>query len=71
MVQYVDLLVILSLLFPFFAEGYNFFLPFYKEKLEPTAEEDLLHLRVNRSFLGLDVVILKKCLHIENTQQWI
>ncbi|XP_068557690.1 receptor-interacting serine/threonine-protein kinase 1 [Cebidichthys violaceus] len=30
---------------PTFEEGYNFFLPFYTEKLEPHVEEDLLDLR--------------------------
>lgn len=34
--------------FPFFfAESYEFFLPFYMEKLEPHVEEDLLELMVN------------------------
>lgn len=47
---YVDFLVTLTLPFSFLVEGYNLFLPFYKEKLEPHVEEDLLNLRVNVYF---------------------
>lgn len=35
------------ILFPLLAECYDSFLPFYKEKLEPLVEDDLIHLRVN------------------------
>lgn len=48
----------LLLIFPFLTEGYNVFLPFYMEKLEPHVEEDLLDLRVNIFSLEFDVVIL-------------
>ncbi|XP_040000393.1 receptor-interacting serine/threonine-protein kinase 1 isoform X2 [Xiphias gladius] len=50
---------------PTFKEGYNFFLPFYKEKLEPTAEEDLLHLR--KLYEGPDELVEKmKSLSLTN-----
>ncbi|XP_018532023.1 receptor-interacting serine/threonine-protein kinase 1 isoform X2 [Lates calcarifer] len=42
---------------PTFKEGYNLFLPFYKEKLEPHVEEDLLNLR--ESYEGPDELVEK------------
>lgn len=51
----MDILLIPSLLFPFLADCYNIFRPFYLEKLEPHVEEDLLHLRVNIFSSGFDV----------------
>lgn len=41
--------------FTILTEGYNFFLPFYMEKLEPSIEEDLLNLRVNELSVTLKV----------------
>ncbi len=57
-VYYVDILLVLSLLFPCLADCYDFFRPFYMEKLEPHVEEDLLDLRVNIFSSGFAVVIL-------------
>lgn len=54
----MDILLILALLFLFLADCYDFFHPFYMEKLEPHVEEDLLDLRVNIFSSGFDVVIL-------------
>ncbi|XP_056276904.1 receptor-interacting serine/threonine-protein kinase 1 isoform X2 [Pseudoliparis swirei] len=42
---------------PTFQEGYNFFLPFYTEKLEPHVEEDLLDLR--ESYEGPEELVEK------------
>ncbi|XP_029310150.1 receptor-interacting serine/threonine-protein kinase 1 isoform X1 [Cottoperca gobio] len=42
---------------PTFQEGYNFFLPFYTEKLEPLVEEDLLELR--KLYEGPDELVEK------------
>lgn len=42
---------------PTFKEAYNFFLPFYMEKLEPCVEEDLLLLR--KSYEGPDDLVEK------------
>ncbi|XP_040911977.1 receptor-interacting serine/threonine-protein kinase 1 [Toxotes jaculatrix] len=42
---------------PTFKEGYNSFLPFYVEKLEPHVEEDLRHLR--KSYEGPDELVEK------------
>lgn len=51
----------------FVAEGYDSFLPFYMEKLEPHVETDLLHLKVNTFALGTDVIILF-CMDSEDTK---
>lgn len=43
---FVDLLILFSI-FAVLIEGYNYFHPFYMEKLAPCVKEDLLKLRVN------------------------
>lgn len=43
---FVDFLILFSI-FAVLVEGYNYFRPFYMEKLAPCVEEDLLKLKVN------------------------
>ncbi|XP_022614035.1 receptor-interacting serine/threonine-protein kinase 1 isoform X1 [Seriola dumerili] len=50
---------------PTFKEGYNMLLPFYKEKLKPQVEEDLIHLR--KLYEGPDELVEKmKSLSVTN-----